>query len=1630
MADDLSISNIYDEALKKLQAQRVQTGQASKAAFEKLTTDTQAGYGALDREAVINKALSERANGTAGDRIATIAQRRQTAFKNTLGENKRQRRDFEDSVDLTLKNYETRRAADDAAIAAQYSAVEDAALVSQGNFDKQLNLQERQLNLQKKQSEFSRAQKLFADNLIDAKGFEGMTGITVRKPKPKRVAQQQYIVYTGSDSSAPDDGHEYYSNGVMVDGKLVWYHIRYDFFYDAMDHEVELRNADGSYKSDTEVLMEMYGYIPEEENYSEAYENIEANQDEITSQYGEAMYGLLLSYTGIKSGYQLLYGTEYYQGIADVDDMINHSAGYIAELGYDGYLNELYSKIGEAFDYYEEHYLLPYENMDSALAKSQAIIDEVVNEEVVSANVGSGVFAAPPSELRIIETHRDELVEEFGTGVYNALYSYYYAKQMVEILGGIEDADVQASMDFISFIENSGEYISTNGASEFYTTLNQLMSESRTALEPATEAIGNASGGISVQTAHALGIDELEYSDTFEDKVRERIGVVPAGFDIEPYIEDIPLTESIEMPEVWTQETLSQVLSEILQIIETGDEDAYQAAYNAECDQIMLRNPEITPEEAINLAIQKVEEDVLIFVAGFMFEDPTERDEYIAQMQGYAEQGFAIAEESGLQIGFNQAINAYLLQLQLDKFETTDDFNAGNHASASFTLAAARDDHESDGILPESGHVIGTYDIVTFFLNDNVKMTDGSSIIPSEVNDLIAIQLFYRATGQETDPEAMAELESYGLYEIINIINATQEGDYVTLTENAKRQLMEKALADSSLLYSKALEEISTSYSEHTALDSLDYEEYSKIGAQMTNPSIWEASSGSQVNNKVAYAAYLFSDQCIADLYSAGHLTNISITLQILAQQQKEYQKYTYMTDEEVGVYNYLLAKEGEESANYYLELLDDTLKQRQGEANAEALEGRRFAQVAYSIPAGLDQFGRGIAQLFSSDRLSKTVTEYTAAAIYEDLANDADPDNKSRGQVLFDIGTSIGNMAPAILLSAATGGLGAPTAVSSAVGSLTIGLSAKGNAYAYALDMGYSKQQAETYSILIGASEAGLQYLLGGISSLGGKLSEGVIKQAIQNIDSAFLRIAAEIPMKMISEGVEEYMQSILEPAFRNLAFHEHNTIDFFSKDAMYSFFLGAITAGILESPFAIARGISNVKAGKGVLQSNHYEDLIDRAMAMDSRSEAYRLASEMNAGRVNTNEYNVGELIKTFAREGGDTSFMSVPNTDAVDAGTTNPDTNGPRADYNTVQNATTELTDGNIKIQTEQAVDGSIREGANNPGTAPQVQTALIDGMTALTKIESRIQSDSGIVNHQGIDIESSHNAYMDFGKTPGTIADSPAKRAMLGNAAQAMAGDIGQAIATGQLSAAEVAQLQGILAGLTGSAELAATYVEQVTVGADMGMVSANVDESGESGYNGKKNPSNFDNAPRTDEIVVEFNYNEQHDEAEFARQLEAQEAGMNQLTIEEYLRNRERYNAEGRSTEGNALQQRVRKKAVAQKILELREAGLSYSEAKAQAKLWAETQAALHNPDQIAGGNPLDIGGMGDARINSSIGSQWKYRIGTVDEYINSFLQGLSREEISNTYLNIRLTYKEVVYELYDLERFQMYTEGD
>ncbi len=173
-------------------------------------------------------------------------------------------------------------------------------------------------------------------------------------------------------------------------------------------------------------------------------------------------------------------------------------------------------------------------------------------------------------------------------------------------------------------------------------------------------------------------------------------------------------------------------------------------------------------------------------------------------------------------------------------------------------------------------------------------------------------------------------------------------------------------------------------------------------------------------------------------------------------------------------------------------------------------------------------------------------------------------------------------------------------------------------------------------------------------------------------------------------------------------------------------------------------------------------------------------------------------------------------------------------------------------------------------------------------------------------------------------------------------------------------------------------------------------------------------------PAIKKMTIKFKPNSKHDAAEFGRQVQAQEDGLNRLTVEEYFNNRNRYLEEGRAPESGRAQKKYRDVALERKIEELQDLdeNLKFDEAKSQAERWLEGQAVLHNPDQVAGGNPNNVGGLGDQRVNSSLGSQWSQkqpgesisRATALDRQVRTQMQGLTPEQRLTTYLNFELAW--------------------
>ena len=214
---------------------------------------------------------------------------------------------------------------------------------------------------------------------------------------------------------------------------------------------------------------------------------------------------------------------------------------------------------------------------------------------------------------------------------------------------------------------------------------------------------------------------------------------------------------------------------------------------------------------------------------------------------------------------------------------------------------------------------------------------------------------------------------------------------------------------------------------------------------------------------------------------------------------------------------------------------------------------------------------------------------------------------DKGLWKVTNDLTYTTGNMLPSILVGTATGGVG---------GAVSMGVSAGGNAYAEMRNLGYNEWQARGYGALVGASETVLQSLIGGIGKLGGIFTGNAISKMIAKLDNAIARTAIHLGGNMVSEGLEEAIQTVLEPAFKALMTGE----DFESpewEEVWYSALLGALSAGTLEGAPTIAQTIMNSHRANQAYSADPTA-LVDEALEIDpNNAHAQRMQERLDSGK-----------------------------------------------------------------------------------------------------------------------------------------------------------------------------------------------------------------------------------------------------------------------------------------------------------------------------------------------------------------------------------------------------------------------------
>ena len=330
--------------------------------------------------------------------------------------------------------------------------------------------------------------------------------------------------------------------------------------------------------------------------------------------------------------------------------------------------------------------------------------------------------------------------------------------------------------------------------------------------------------------------------------------------------------------------------------------------------------------------------------------------------------------------------------------------------------------------------------------------------------------------------------------------------------------------------------------------------------------------------------------------------------------------------DEEVAIFRTMDDKEFENLAYYiaydkeygtnmaeqYVDIMEETLSQRRGTDIGEKVTSidipviEDLAVLGYGAAAGLNNFAFGIEQQLSDEEVAHYPSTYANAYISDSL--------DGFGYYAHSAATTIGNMAPSILVSAALGGLGVPGKVAEGIGSATMGFSAAGNAYKDALSKGYDKDSARTYGNLVGASEGTLQYLIGGVSKLGGV--SGKVAGKIAMIDNALLRGAAKLGVNIVGEITEEEVQNFLEPAFRTIIFGEDYdapTIDELIETALVTM----LSTGALEAGGAVRETRAESALNKAAIKEygEKTDTLIQEGLSYDKNSDSYKLAEKYQA-------------------------------------------------------------------------------------------------------------------------------------------------------------------------------------------------------------------------------------------------------------------------------------------------------------------------------------------------------------------------------------------------------------------------------
>ena len=276
-----------------------------------------------------------------------------------------------------------------------------------------------------------------------------------------------------------------------------------------------------------------------------------------------------------------------------------------------------------------------------------------------------------------------------------------------------------------------------------------------------------------------------------------------------------------------------------------------------------------------------------------------------------------------------------------------------------------------------------------------------------------------------------------------------------------------------------------------------------------------------------------------------------------------------------------------------------------------------------YDLGAGIVGAVGGIFDKGFQDDVKKHIAhDWTSEKIGNPLQEALKYSYLKEGGIIEGVASGIGQMLPAVAVSVATGGLGAPAAMAQTASLLTLGASAAGNSTEEAFNDDAGYYQGLGYGLVSGGVEIATEKMFGGATKAltGAGLLDGITRSVA---DTGIKRIAKNA----LEEGVEEIVSELVNPLAKSIYKGKDALADYGSAD----YWKGVGQAGIVGSLTALAYsgtvGYGLSKVGVGYVGKE--ADIADSLSEISSLKEkGTNLQAE---GRLDAkNEAKIADTVK----------------------------------------------------------------------------------------------------------------------------------------------------------------------------------------------------------------------------------------------------------------------------------------------------------------------------------------------------------------------------------------------------------------